>query len=1807
MTIGHRLRFASLSLALLTVTLVTAAGPSTERLTSKPRTKMAAVKAVPVGEEVRTGSNQRRRLVLPDGSVLYVNQSSNLKVVAERRLKLTAGEVLVEAAPAKEPFVIDTPKRQVAALGTTFAVKASDQGTGVVVARGKVKVNEVGGQRERIVSAGQRLTADGDKPQPSPRASELLDWARDLMIAAESPLVPASSYSGGSLTVLDPNGQEAKLSLRKYHVDVFIEDGFARTTIDQTYFNDTHGRLEGTFHFPLPPDASLSRLAMYVDGTCMEGGMVERDYGRNVYETIVTRQQDPALLEWVDGSTFKMRVFPLEPRQEKRIVLSYSQRLGSYAGQDTYRFPAGHSLEQVRDWSLHVQVKNGDKIGWNSPSHSLTTRREQGDLLLDTAEKNAKLDRDVVLTLGQMQAGAQTRFSMMEQEGAKYLMVRHRPDLPQRAETGRAPRDMVVLFESSGDRDPLLARAQVEIVRGLLQNAEPEDTFAVLTAATRTRSPMQERQRATPENIDSALNFLENAQLIGALNLDKGLTESVALLRDGRNPHLIHVGSGIAAMGEQRQDMLIKRIPDDVRYVGIGAGRRWNRNLMKAAAEKSGGLFAQINPDEPISWRAFELSNILNSPRLLDISVRDDSGKNRWLTNTSLVAQGEEVCAVTRLAQDLPEKITVRGMWQGRPLETVLDVADVTKEAGYLPRTWAKLEIDRLLAEDAGKHRTQIVELSKTMYVMSPFTSLLVLENEAMYQQYKVDRGRKDHWAMYDCPEKIAVVYEPEDGVIADPKKGVKPSVKHVLATISTRTGPPAVLKVAVSEPPIDFPPASRWGELSAGRSTERTERKPLNAIQTDALPAFGPAILSKIPYLDRLSKSDLRFTAGYDINSLGNVTRSSSPVQDSTIRNAVTQPNLILGQLGRHEPVFTGLQTEAVFTAPVGGSPMLLRQILGDRAGRPDGLAASDARHLLAQGFTSGEELARPIQVQEGEFYNAPGITGKFTGRDNSSLLYQRPPFSGDDRLFYDLVSYAPGMNTGRADMLAVLEAEAAPLPASKLGRIDAAARKLLDTGRGTGWRSLTIPAEGARPAVSIAFDGQGRYAYERTLFPGIRERVVCDGDTLWHLYPDLGIGAKRKLSRFHRMAFARFVPWALLRAEDLARGADLLMAGERTVAIVPHGIDSLKDGKGKPLSYNRLHLVFAEDGHLAEQQVVEMPSKKIVGRVVFSPKGDIRILDTQDKEVVALKGKLDRTDAPNLKPDVKDLVVLSLPYRSREHLIETRKLKDRRNDDLPFADALDLFAADFASSNSESLVKMFREAFHGRDQRQLGLYVLLAAAGQNLDGQNLDVLAEHRDESLAQYLALHTSPVLRQHASQWAVSSVQWGEGALRHLAVTHALLQRWQSPRVLDGNRQQRQVAIAAALDYAGKNRNSHFGFALLGLMTDRANEVEGKSRDASDVRAALAQVWQHFEKTPGLETAAKYERARALSKAVQRDEGRKAFLDLYASARKDDSLLLIDEDFHRALLGKDSEKDAWNPLIRETARQLIDKKQRGAVLALASQCWQLEDQPLAEDLLALVLDGVKERKEKFGLTVAVVEFLRGNGKLIEAERLLQSLLEDAEWSKRADLWRLAVQLAEGRESPARRMECLERALDAEYRDRPEVMKLNTIDSEYGRLMSHYQGLAEAMVTLKVKPPEDFLARVVRTADRWRSLSKNGNSACDTAARILRQFGERELAWDYLTTPVGLRPGSPEPWLGLAGTLRRQGELKLADEAFASAFAAEPTNAQILWDRVQNLRQSGNAVESKKLLRQLVDGAWQPRFQALVAQARWQLDQR
>jgi hypothetical protein len=276
-------------------------------------------------------------------------------------------------------------------------------------------------------------------------------------------------------------------------------------------------------------------------------------------------------------------------------------------------------------------------------------------------------------------------------------------------------------------------------------------------------------------------------------------------------------------------------------------------------------------------------------------------------------------------------------------------------------------------------------------------------------------------------------------------------------------------------------------------------------------------------------------------------------------------------------------------------------------------------------------------------------------------SVMYHRPALGMGQVIFRDLTLHAPGLNTMDADVRAVLEAEAEPSLTLRVsvGHIAEKARALVEKARRTGWQKVSIPAGTYHEGYSIVFDGAGRYRCERVLPLGLREIIVCDGKTLWHLYPDIGLGARRTVSRFHRADFSSLVPAALPPVEELAHGADVEAVGEDTVAVVPH--------QGRHV----VHLVFAQDGRLVERKLIEK-------------KGD-KVVRTRKSEASPAEG-------PELTPDVKALVVLPMPLRTREHLEATYPgIQNKLAKELKEDEALALLAAQFAdhSGNLQTLIK--------------------------------------------------------------------------------------------------------------------------------------------------------------------------------------------------------------------------------------------------------------------------------------------------------------------------------------------------------------------------------------------------------------------------------------------------------------------------------------------------------------------------------------
>ncbi len=182
------------------------------------------------------------------------------------------------------------------------------------------------------------------------------------------------------------------LAMLNHHVSVQIEDQVAVTKVEQTFRNHTDRQLEATYVFPVPKGASLRRFTLWVDGKEMSGELVEAAKARHIYQAIVQRTQDPGLLEYIGEYLFRMRVFPIQPRSDQKISISYTHVAEQQNGVIEYVYPLktdGKAVETLEKFSLKVHLKSWGHRLQNiySQTHAITMTRPNDREAVITFEK----------------------------------------------------------------------------------------------------------------------------------------------------------------------------------------------------------------------------------------------------------------------------------------------------------------------------------------------------------------------------------------------------------------------------------------------------------------------------------------------------------------------------------------------------------------------------------------------------------------------------------------------------------------------------------------------------------------------------------------------------------------------------------------------------------------------------------------------------------------------------------------------------------------------------------------------------------------------------------------------------------------------------------------------------------------------------------------------------------------------------------------------------------------------------------------------------------------------------------------------------------------------------------------------------------------------------------------------------------------------------------------------------------------------------------------------------------------------------
>jgi ferric-dicitrate binding protein FerR (iron transport regulator) len=764
-------------------------------------------RALTVGESIegtrlRTDARTRARLVMGDGSIVTVQQDSELAFAAGRTVELARGEALFDVAhlPSGPRFEVNSPMGRVEVLGTKFLVTVDGSQGSVRVLRGEVRVSPTAGAAANLKAGQEALVrADGAHVVNAVDLAGSVAWS-ELGGDAEDDLpIPGL----GELRAHRPGErqeQERPLTLADHRVTVRIVGNVARTEIEETFRNESDETLEGVYRFPMPPDARIASLSLEVEGQWEEGAFVAKDRAAAIWRGVIRnatpesqRQQqeewiwvpgpwrDPALLEWQQGGRFELRIFPIDARSERRVRIAYEQTLAPHGEGRRYVYPLAHGNDDsTRVGHFEVDVRIAGEAEAKTRGYELVREQEEGAQRLRYVREDFQPSGDLVIDYasamdrGELRhwtyagpavapAPEQTReqedvlreHRTIAADGRPYALFALRPELPGATEA--RPRDYVVVVDASQSMFGERYERATRLVRGMVAEMDRRDRVTALACDAMGCRPLAgEMQTPGAHAAEQIVELLEKEPPAGASDLAYAMREAIThaeRLRAGgeRELELVYVGDGIASVGPRRASTLSAEVSAIVSgratLTTVGIGQDADAVVLAALARVGGGAYVPFVPGQSTGQAALAVLEATYGVRLEKVQLELPSGvvevAPRELPS---VRAGQELLVAARLErEDVRGDVVLRGVVAGQAFEQRYPVElTISRSAGnaFVPRQWASKTIEALELAGRGADVPRIVALSKGFGVMSRHTSLLVLESEAMFRAFGVDRAR---------------------------------------------------------------------------------------------------------------------------------------------------------------------------------------------------------------------------------------------------------------------------------------------------------------------------------------------------------------------------------------------------------------------------------------------------------------------------------------------------------------------------------------------------------------------------------------------------------------------------------------------------------------------------------------------------------------------------------------------------------------------------------------------------------------------------------------------------------------------------------------------------------------------------------------------------------------------------------------------------------------------------------------------------------------------------------------------------------
>jgi Ca-activated chloride channel homolog len=547
------------------------------------------------------------------------------------------------------------------------------------------------------------------------------------------------------------------LPVKSIKIDTRISSQVATTHVEQVFRNDTNFTLEGTYFFPIPETASIAEFAIWDGDRRLVGEVRTREEARRIYDEIVRRQRDPGLLEYAGKDLFQASIFPIPPRSDKKLEITYTQVMRAEGGTVAYRYPlgTGQQATQIGSVAGRVEVESREPLrNVYSPTHTIDVKRQTDRRSLVSFESvsgKELQDFQLFYTISKEDFGL-TLLTHREpgKDGYFLLMISPKNDWSDQEYSAK---DVVFVVDTSGSmaQEGKMEKARSALLYGV-SILRPQDRFNVISFAGEEHLMETGMIPADEKGRQRGTEFVKGLKPVGGTNINQSLLASLRQFHDAdrdRPKILVFMTDGLPTVDETNVNKIIDNVrkagKPGVRMFTFGVGYDVNTTLLDKLAAENGGVADYVDPKEDLEVKVSNFFTKVNYPVLTDLQIDMGGARTDLMYPRGIpdLFRGSQVTLIGRYSNSssldaVSLRLSGKSSGQTRTYTYDRQSFPLRAEANeYLPRLWATRRVGWLMEQvrsngEQKELRDEIVDLGTRYGIVTPYTSYLALEDGAV-------------------------------------------------------------------------------------------------------------------------------------------------------------------------------------------------------------------------------------------------------------------------------------------------------------------------------------------------------------------------------------------------------------------------------------------------------------------------------------------------------------------------------------------------------------------------------------------------------------------------------------------------------------------------------------------------------------------------------------------------------------------------------------------------------------------------------------------------------------------------------------------------------------------------------------------------------------------------------------------------------------------------------------------------------------------------------------------------------------------